>query len=128
THELGPDGSTIPGRPMGTANYMAPERILQLPLDPRSDLFSLGVVIFEMATERLPFAGATRGETVINVLDKTPTRLRKLSPRRPALLEAIVDRLLARDAGRRFQSAAALRHALAGVVPGRRAGIKVGCI
>jgi serine/threonine protein kinase len=42
--ELGPQGSTMPGRPMGTANYMAPERILQLPLDPRSDLFSLGVV------------------------------------------------------------------------------------
>ena len=46
TDELGPDGSTIPGRPMGTANYMAPERILQLPLDPRSDLFSLGVVMY----------------------------------------------------------------------------------
>ena len=75
TEELGLEGSTIPGRPMGTANYMAPERILQLPLDPRSDLFSLGVVIFEMATGRLPFAGASPSETVANVLDKEPVPL-----------------------------------------------------
>ena len=51
---------------------MAPERILQLPLDARSDLFSLGVVIFEMATGRLPFTGASTGETVTNILDKLP--------------------------------------------------------
>ena len=80
TDELGPDGSTIPGRPMGTANYMAPERILQLPLDPRSDLFSLGVVMYEMATGRLPFAGASPSETVSNVLDKEPTPLATLAP------------------------------------------------
>ena len=64
------DGSTIPGRPLGTASYMAPERILQMPLDARSDLFSLGVVIYEMATGRLPFTGASTGETVTNILEK----------------------------------------------------------
>jgi serine/threonine protein kinase len=112
TDELGPDGSTIPGRPMGTANYMAPERILQLPLDPRSDLFSLGVVMYEMATGRLPFAGASPSETVSNVLDKDPVSLTELSPERPRPLEAVVHRLLAKRAGDRYATSADLTAAL----------------
>jgi serine/threonine protein kinase len=112
TGELGLDGSTIPGRPMGTANYMAPERILQLPVDPRSDLFSLGVVIYEMATGRLPFAGASPSETVTNVLERAPAPLTSLSPARPAALERVVDRLLAKQAGERYQSAPDLLDAL----------------
>ena len=112
THELGAEGSTIPGRPMGTANYMAPERILQLPLDPRSDLFSLGVVIFEMATGRLPFAGASPSETVANVLDKDPVPLTSLSPQHPKNLEQVVQRLLAKKAGDRYPSASELSAAL----------------
>jgi serine/threonine protein kinase len=109
------EGSTIPGRPMGTANYMAPERILQLPVDPRSDLFSLGVVIYEMATGRLPFGGASPAETVTNVLEKDPVPLTALSPGRPAPLERIVNRLLARSAEARYPSAAALADDLARV-------------
>jgi len=105
TGELGPDGSTIPGRPMGTANYMAPERILQLPLDPRCDLFSLGVVVFEMATGRLPFAGASPSETVGNVLDKDPPSLTGLAPQHPKSLEQIVNRLLAKRARDRYPTA-----------------------
>jgi serine/threonine protein kinase len=108
----GLEGSTIPGRPLGTANYRAPERILQMPLDPRCDLFSLGVVIFEMATGRLPFAGASPSETVTNVLDKVPDPLTKLSPQQPARLERIVRRLLAKRAEDRYQSAAELRQEL----------------
>jgi serine/threonine protein kinase len=119
TSELGLQGSTIPGRPLGTANYMAPERILQLPLDPRSDLFSLGVVIYEMATGRLPFAGASPSETVTNILEKEPVPLRRLSPQRPAALEALVTRLLAKQADARFQSAAALTDALSSVAAAR---------
>jgi serine/threonine protein kinase len=103
TDELGPDGSTIPGRPVGTANYMAPERILQLPLDPRSDLFSLGVVMYEMATGRLPFAGASPSETVSNVLDKDPEPLATVAPQHKAL-EAVVHRLLAKRPIDRYSS------------------------
>ena len=97
---------------MGTANYMAPERILQLPLDPRSDLFSLGVVIYEMATGRLPFAGSSPSETVTNVLEKEPVPLTALVPQRPKPLEMIVTRLLAKRAGDRFASATELSAAL----------------
>ena len=104
--------STVLGRPVGTANYMAPERILQMPLDPRSDLFSLGVVIYEMATGRLPFGGGSPSETVTNVLDKDPIPLTKLSPHRPPQLERVVERLLAKHAEERYQSAAELRKAL----------------
>jgi non-specific serine/threonine protein kinase len=111
TGELGPEGSTIPGRPIGTANYMAPERILQLPLDPRSDLFSLGVVMYEMATGRLPFAGASPSETVSNVLDKDPDPLATLAPQH-RLLEPIVQRLLAKRASERYASASDLAAAL----------------
>jgi eukaryotic-like serine/threonine-protein kinase len=115
TGELMLDGSTMPGRPQGTANYMAPERILQMPVDPRSDLFSLGVVIYEMATGRLPFAGASPSETVTNILDNDPAPLTKLSPQRPNALERIVNRLLAKRADERYQSAKDLREALARV-------------
>jgi eukaryotic-like serine/threonine-protein kinase len=117
THELelGLDGSTIPGRPMGTANYMAPERILQLPLDPRCDLFSLGVVIYEMATGRLPFAGASPSETVANILDKDPEPLTKLTPRHPKSLDTVVRRLLAKRASDRYPSATELTGALLSV-------------
>jgi len=112
TDEVGVEGSTIPGRPIGTANYMAPERILQLPLDPRSDLFSLGVVMYEMATGRLPFAGASPSETVANVLDKNPVALTTLAPQHPKTLETIVNRLLAKQAGDRYRSASDLTIAL----------------
>src|SRR2546422_3674339 len=94
TGEVTMYGSTMPGRPLGTANYMAPERILQGPLDPRGDLFSLGVVMYEMATGRLPFAGSSPAETVTNILEKQPTPVRKLSPGRSIRLERIVTRLL----------------------------------
>ena len=112
TGEVTMYGSTIPGRPLGTANYMAPERILQGPLDPRCDLFSLGVVMYEMATGRLPFAGASPGETVTNILEMQPTPITKLSPERSAHLERIIARLLTKDPDGRYQSGREVQEAL----------------
>jgi eukaryotic-like serine/threonine-protein kinase len=109
------DGSTIPGRPIGTVNYMAPERILQMPLDARCDLFSLGVVIYEMATGRLPFAGASPSETVTNILENQPTPLTKLSLERPVQLEQIVERLTAKRAEDRYETAHLLLADLSGL-------------
>jgi serine/threonine protein kinase len=114
--DAGMEGSTIPGRPLGTASYMAPERILQLPLDARSDLFSLGVVLYEMATGRLPFTGASTGETVTNILDKEPVPITRLSPRRPKELERMITTLLSKDAEDRYQSADTLARDLAAMV------------
>jgi serine/threonine protein kinase len=105
TGEAMPYGSTIPGRPLGTANYMAPERIQQGPLDPRSDLFSLGVVMYEMATGRLPFAAASPFETVTNILEKDPLPVTELAPQRTAALGGIIARLLSKPVGDRYQSA-----------------------
>src|SRR5207249_1535513 len=98
--------------PIGTVSYMAPERILQLTLDARSDLFSLGVVIYEMATGRLPFTGATHSETVTNILERDPVPLTKLSPNRPPKLERVVTELLAKRPQDRCQSASHLRERL----------------
>jgi non-specific serine/threonine protein kinase len=113
TGEIMEHGSTIPGRPLGTANYMAPERITQGPLDPRSDLFSLGVVMYEMATGRLPFAGASPFETVTNILEKNPTPLKQLAPARHTHLDRIVNRLLAKAVNNRYQGAGDLQQDLA---------------
>jgi serine/threonine protein kinase len=110
-------GSTLPGRPLGTANYMAPERILQMPVDPRSDLFSLGVVMFEMATGRLPFAGSSPGDTVNNVLEREAPGLTTMSSH-PKALEQVVARLLLKDADKRFQTAGLLREALEPLLSG----------
>jgi len=120
---LSMEGSTIPGRPLGTANYMAPERILQMPLDPRCDLFSLGVVIYEMATGRLPFAAASPADTVTNVLEKDPVPLTSLVPARPARLHQVVSRLLAKRADDRFHSASELKAALDSITGGRHGGL-----
>jgi serine/threonine protein kinase len=117
---LPPEGSTIPGRPIGTASYMAPERIMQLPIDGRCDLFSLGVVIYEMATGRLAFTGSSPSETVTNILEKEPALLTALSPDRPVKLARIVAKLLAKRPDDRCQTAAELHERLAALGSGRR--------
>jgi serine/threonine protein kinase len=117
---LPPQGSTLLGRPLGTANFMAPERLLQRPLDPRSDLFSLGVILYEMATGTLPFAGDTTEETVANILENDPLPLTTRSPGKPFALERIVSRLLKKRAEERYQTASSLLEALRN--PDKQAG------
>ena len=88
---------------------------MQQPLDPRCDLFSLGVVIYEMATGRLPFGAASVAETVTNVLNKQHRPIRDLVPNRPGTLDDIVSRLLAKPLSERYQTAEEVRVDLLGL-------------
>lgn len=94
-----------PASVMGTASYVAPERLLQQPPNFRSDLFSLGAVLYTVATGQPPFGDGPPGVTLFRLLEGKPKRLRTLSPDRPEALEDIVHRLIARDARARYASA-----------------------
>jgi serine/threonine protein kinase len=90
---------------LGSPHYVSPERLLRRPADPRSDLFSLGAVLYEMATGVAPFAADTPGEMLMNVLDARPVPVTDLAPDRPAALAALVHGLLAQRAKDRCQTA-----------------------
>jgi len=97
---------TEPGVLVGTPRYMSPEQALGQPLDPRTDLFALGVVLFECLTGELPFEGATRYEYLQNLLSGRVKSVGELRPDVPANLQAVVGRCLERDASKRLDSAA----------------------
>jgi len=109
------------GRPsvLGTTNYIAPERILRQPADPRSDLFSLGAVMYEMAVGKPPFAAPTTAEALMNVLEKDPPAVTHPLSRTGKALDALIRKLLAKNPEERFQSAADVRKALLIVRNGR---------
>jgi eukaryotic-like serine/threonine-protein kinase len=96
---------TQPGMVMGTAKYMSPEQALGRSVDHRTDIFSLGVVLYEMATGRLPFEGATAPQTLDRILHAPPEPISRISPE----LERIVRKCLEKDRERRYQSARELR-------------------
>ena len=97
---------------MGTIDYMSPEQVLGQPADPRSDLFSLGVVLYEMATRARPFPGDSMGAVFDAILHKAPTAPVRLNPRIPIELERIVNRCLEKDAAKRWASAGEVRDVL----------------
>jgi serine/threonine protein kinase len=108
----------------GTTNYIAPERILQRPIDSRSDLFSLGALLYEMTTGRQPFAGSSPAETLFNVLDREPAAIRDSGSSRSPAVEHLILRLLAKPPERRYQSAAAVRRALVGITAGTASSVR----
>lgn len=97
------------GSTLGTVAYMSPEQACARAVDARSDLFSLGVVLYEMVTGRLPFPGASTAELFAALLSREPVPLRELRPETPAWLEDLILRALEKDPALRYQSAADLR-------------------
>lgn len=96
--------ATQQGVVMGTVQYMSPEQASNRPLDFRSDQFSLGSILYEMATGNLAFKKDTLPQTLAAIIDEDPEPLRKLNENIPAELEAIVERCMAKDPGERYES------------------------
>jgi Tol biopolymer transport system component len=106
---LAPDPLTTPGTAMGTIAYMSPEQVRGEDLDERTDLFSLGVVLYEMVTGKQPFVGDTSGLVFDQILNRAPAPPTSLNAEVPEELERILDKALEKDKALRYQHAADLR-------------------
>ena len=96
------------GLVMGTVPYMSPEQALGKAADPRSDIFSIGVVLYQLVTGRLPFAGATQAETLLRITSAQPEPMARFNYELPLELERIIRKCLEKEPERRYQTAAEL--------------------
>jgi Tol biopolymer transport system component len=111
-------GSTTPGVVLGTANYMAPEQVRGLDADDRTDIFALGVILYEMLRGQRPFAGDSAVQVMNSILTEEPPDLAETNQKIPPVLASMVRRCLEKKPEQRFQSASDLSFALETVTPG----------
>jgi serine/threonine protein kinase/tetratricopeptide (TPR) repeat protein len=108
TASVDPEHLTSTGMAVGTVDYMSPEQVRAEAVDPRTDLFSLGLVLYEMATGQRAFIGGSLGLIFEAILNRAPAPPRQLNPQLPPKLEEIIHRLLEKDRDLRYQSASDL--------------------
>ena len=111
-----PESLTAEGRFMGTVGYMSPEQAEGRSVDPRADIFSFGVMLYELATGQRPFTGGTPISVITSILRDEPAPLEVRRPACPASLSRIVRRCLEKDPSRRYQHTVDLRNALQDVL------------